>query len=128
MTLFVPHLPALLRSLLRIHHPAATRPLLATLAAARVRLQKPRRAAQRLSTPAASADACAPGWGLTQRETEVATWLTRAKSNGEIAVILGMARRTVEKHMERILGKLGVENRTAAALLIVTEDERAGSR
>jgi DNA-binding CsgD family transcriptional regulator len=54
--------------------------------------------------------------GLTQREMEVALWLAQGKSNPEIATILAAPVRTVEKHVERVLQKLGVENRTAAAI------------
>jgi DNA-binding CsgD family transcriptional regulator len=57
--------------------------------------------------------------GLTPRETEIAVWLAKGKSNQEIAAILGAPVRTVEKHVERILAKLGVENRAAAAVTIV---------
>ncbi len=56
--------------------------------------------------------------GFTRREAEVARWLGWGKTNPEIAVILRMSPRTVEKHMERILEKLGVENRTAAAVIV----------
>jgi DNA-binding CsgD family transcriptional regulator len=52
---------------------------------------------------------------LTPREREVLLWLTRGKSNSQIAQILGMKPSTVSKHLERIYPKLGVENRTAAA-------------
>ena len=55
------------------------------------------------------------GLGLTRRETEVLAWVAEGKTSGEIASILGMAGRTVEKHLERIYPKLGVETRTAAA-------------
>jgi DNA-binding CsgD family transcriptional regulator len=113
--LFASHLHALVGSIFGTH--VRTTPLLATLPAILTRLEK-----------APSAAHGSSGWGLTPRELEVATWLTLAKNNPEIAVILGMGRRTVEKHVERILEKLGVENRTAAALLIATEDKRAGSR
>jgi DNA-binding CsgD family transcriptional regulator len=54
-------------------------------------------------------------FGLTAREAEVLHWVAQAKRNGEIAIILGITERTVQKHMERILATLGVENRTAAA-------------
>jgi len=57
--------------------------------------------------------------GLTPRESDVATWLAGGRSNGEIAALLRMSPRTVEKHVENILGKLGVENRTAAALVVL---------
>ena len=52
--------------------------------------------------------------GLTPREAEVLFWLSEGKTNAEIGVILNSARRTVEKHVEHILEKLGVENRAAA--------------
>lgn len=55
---------------------------------------------------------------LTPRETEIAHWLAAGKTNPEIAIILNSHPRTVEKHVEKILEKLGVENRTAAAVLI----------
>lgn len=55
---------------------------------------------------------------LTRREAEVAVWLAEGKTNREIALILDLAARTVEKHLESILRKLRVENRTAAAILI----------
>jgi DNA-binding NarL/FixJ family response regulator len=57
-------------------------------------------------------------YGLTTRQTEVASWLAGGKSNSEIARILGNSVRTVEKHLEAILAKLKVENRTAAALAL----------
>lgn len=59
-----------------------------------------------------------PTLGLTKRELQVAVWLARGRTNPEIARILAISPRTVEKHVERILIKLGVENRTAAAGLI----------
>ena len=54
---------------------------------------------------------------LTPRETEVLTWLARGKTNRDIADILGMSHRTVNKHLEHIFEKLGVETRAAAAAL-----------
>ena len=52
---------------------------------------------------------------ITKRESEVLYWLANGKSNKEIAVILDMSVRTVNKHLEQVFPKLGVENRTAAA-------------
>ena len=52
--------------------------------------------------------------GLTPREAEVLFWLSEGKADSEVAIILGSARRTVEKHVEHILGKLHAENRAAA--------------
>jgi DNA-binding NarL/FixJ family response regulator len=53
--------------------------------------------------------------GVTSREAEVLVWIARGKSNRDIAEILGMSPRTVNKHLEQIYVKLGVENRAAAA-------------
>lgn len=53
--------------------------------------------------------------GLTLREAEVLFWVTQGKSNSDIGIILGSSVRTVQKHLEHIFAKLGVESRTAAA-------------
>ncbi len=53
--------------------------------------------------------------GLTARETEVLTWIAQGKTNYEIGVILSACTGTICKHVEHILSKLFVENRTAAA-------------
>ena len=52
---------------------------------------------------------------LTAREAEVLYWVVKGKINRDIADILGSSPATVKKHLERILAKLGVETRTAAA-------------
>jgi DNA-binding NarL/FixJ family response regulator len=52
---------------------------------------------------------------LTPRESEVLVWISRGKTNQEIAMILDFSPRTVNKHLEQIFRKLGVENRTTAA-------------
>jgi DNA-binding NarL/FixJ family response regulator len=57
--------------------------------------------------------------GLTTREGEVLSWLSKGKTNRDIAQILGLSPRTVDKHLEQIYSKLGVENRTAAATIAV---------
>lgn len=54
---------------------------------------------------------------LTPRETEVLSWLAKGKTNRDIADILGMSPRTVNKHLEHIFEKLGVETRSAATAL-----------
>jgi DNA-binding NarL/FixJ family response regulator len=56
---------------------------------------------------------------VTGREAEVLLWIARGKSNRDIAEILGLSPRTVNKHLEQIYAKLGVENRTSAAALAV---------
>jgi DNA-binding response OmpR family regulator/DNA-binding CsgD family transcriptional regulator len=54
---------------------------------------------------------------LTAREAEVLYWVVKGKINRDIADILGASPATVKKHLERILAKLGVETRTAAAAM-----------
>jgi DNA-binding NarL/FixJ family response regulator len=51
---------------------------------------------------------------LTEREAEVLVWTARGKSNREMSEILNISPRTVNKHLERIFTKLGVESRAAA--------------
>ncbi len=53
---------------------------------------------------------------LTPREREVLDWVAAGKTNRDVAAILGASARTVEKHLERIYEKLGVETRTAAVM------------
>jgi DNA-binding response OmpR family regulator/DNA-binding CsgD family transcriptional regulator len=62
--------------------------------------------------------------GLTTREGEVLSWLSKGKTNRDIAQILGLSPRTVDKHLEQIYSKLGVENRTAAAAIAVNAKNR----
>jgi DNA-binding NarL/FixJ family response regulator len=52
---------------------------------------------------------------LTTRESEVLLWISRGKANREIGEILAISPRTVNKHLEQIFVKLGVENRASAA-------------
>jgi DNA-binding CsgD family transcriptional regulator len=54
--------------------------------------------------------------GLTEREREVAALITQGKSNREIAEILVVNYRTIEKHVENMLAKLGFASRTQIAL------------
>lgn len=62
--------------------------------------------------------------GLTTREGEVLSWLSKGKTNRDIAQILGLSPRTVDKHLEQIYSKLGVENRTAAAAIATGANRR----
>src|SRR6188508_194201 len=59
--------------------------------------------------------------GLTPRETEVLTWIAQGKTNYEIGVILSACTGTICKHVQRILVKLSVENRTAAAAIALAK-------
>ncbi len=54
---------------------------------------------------------------LTSREADVLLWLVNGKSNKEIAEILDISPRTVNKYLDHVYVKLGVENRTAAAMV-----------
>jgi DNA-binding CsgD family transcriptional regulator len=56
---------------------------------------------------------------VTDREAEVLLWIARGKSNRDIAEILSLSPRTVNKHLEQIYTKLGVKNRASAAALAV---------
>jgi DNA-binding NarL/FixJ family response regulator len=56
---------------------------------------------------------------LTPREREVIIRLAQGRTNQQIGMDLKVGPRTIEKHVERILAKLGVTNRTMAALIVV---------
>ncbi|KTR06606.1 LuxR family transcriptional regulator [Aureimonas ureilytica] len=58
-------------------------------------------------------------FNLTAREADVLLWLTRGKSNRDIATILDLSPRTVNKHLEVVFTKLGVENRATASFLVM---------
>lgn len=72
----------------------------------------------RLKTPQnqnSAAAALRERFQLTLRESDVLLWIANGKTNREIGQILEMSPRTVNKHLEQVFRKLGVENRTAAA-------------
>jgi DNA-binding CsgD family transcriptional regulator len=54
--------------------------------------------------------------GLTRREAEVMEWLRQGKTSSEIAIILGCAGRTVDKHLANLYRKLGVNSQAAVIL------------
>jgi two-component system, NarL family, response regulator LiaR len=56
---------------------------------------------------------------LTPRELEVLAELARGRANKAIAFELGVSERTVKTHVSNILGKLGVSDRTQAAVYAV---------
>ena len=64
-----------------------------------------------------------PGAGelLTAREREVLTLVARGRANKLIALDLGVSEKTVKAHVSNILGKLGLHDRTQAALYAVRE-------
>lgn len=57
-------------------------------------------------------------FNLTRREAEVLYWTMQGKTNRDIGDILGTSPRTVNKHLEHVFEKLGVETRTAASALV----------
>ena len=59
---------------------------------------------------------------LTSREREVLAELTKGRSNREIARALGVSEKTVKAHVSSVLAKLGVQDRTQAALLAVRHE------
>lgn len=63
------------------------------------------------------ADLLRTALGLTAREAEVLVWIAAGKSNRDISEILNISPRTVNKHLEQVFTKLGVENRAAAAAI-----------
>lgn len=69
-------------------------------------------------------DALGARFGLTVREAEVLLWVSRGKTNRDIGDILGMAPRTVNKHLEHLFRKLHVETRAAAAALAMKTLDR----
>jgi DNA-binding NarL/FixJ family response regulator len=58
----------------------------------------------------------APDPGLTPREQEVLDLIERGFANKRIALELGIAEKTVKTHVSHVLAKLGVSDRTQAAL------------
>lgn len=62
--------------------------------------------------------------GLSPREAEVMHWVCEGKTNPEIAAILQVTIHTINRHVEHILAKLGVENRQKA-MVAVLEKTRA---
>lgn len=54
---------------------------------------------------------------LTPREADVLLWTARGKSNKDMSDILNISARTVNKHLEQIFIKIGVENRASAAAI-----------
>lgn len=75
----------------------------------------------REESDAAQIEALMAAFKLTSRESEVLYWTIKGKTNRDIGDILGTSPRTVNKHLEHVFTKLGVETRTAAASLAATK-------
>ena len=59
-------------------------------------------------------------WGLSDREAGILTLIAESKTGPEISILLRISHDTVRKHTSRILEKLGVETRTAAASMALS--------
>lgn len=70
---------------------------------------------------AAKIEALMASFKLTLREAEVLYWVAMGKTSRDIGDILGSSPRTVNKHLEHVFIKLGVETRTAAAALAINK-------
>ena len=57
---------------------------------------------------------------LGEREVETLTWAARGKTSAEIALILGLSKRTVDFHLDNARSKLGVATRTQAVMKAAT--------
>ena len=58
---------------------------------------------------------------LTRRERDVLELIARGQSNKRIALALGISEKTVKTHVGHLLAKLGVSDRTQAAVMAVEE-------
>jgi DNA-binding NarL/FixJ family response regulator len=81
--------------------------------------QELRRVTGALATPRITADVEAP---LTQRESEVLKQLAHGLTNKQIAESLGISYETVKEHVQHVLGKIGVSDRTQAAVWAVRKE------
>lgn len=80
----------------------------------------------REESDAAVVDALMAAFRLTTREAEVLYWVIKGKTSPDIGEILGSSPRTVNKHLEHVFAKLGVENRTAAASVAMARIRMGG--
>lgn len=62
--------------------------------------------------------------GLTAREAEVLLWVSYGKTTRDISDMLNISRRTVQKHLENVFVKLGVETRSSAAAIAIRVTEQ----
>ncbi|WP_153160291.1 response regulator transcription factor [Zoogloea sp. 1C4] len=82
--------------------------------------------ALREESDTAMIEALQAAFRLTTREAEVLYWVIKGKTSPDIGEILGSSPRTVNKHLEHVFAKLGVENRTAAASVAMARIRMGG--
>jgi DNA-binding CsgD family transcriptional regulator len=58
---------------------------------------------------------------LNEREIETLTWVARGKTSAQIADMLGLAKRTIDFHIDNARAKLGAATRTQAVAKATTE-------
>lgn len=61
---------------------------------------------------------------LTNREVEIAAWISQGKSNNDIANLLQVTENTVRNHLSRIFQKTGCNNRSSLAVAIVQQEQQ----
>jgi DNA-binding CsgD family transcriptional regulator len=59
--------------------------------------------------------------GITEREREVLTWAARGLSSRDTGVVLDIAKRTVDEHMQTVARKLGAANKTQAVAIAIRD-------
>lgn len=80
-------------------------------------------ALQEIETPLAGRVA-----SLARREREVSQWISKGKTNRDIAQVLGLSENTVKHHVSNILKKMGVSNRVGLASLLAEHDRQSHRR
>jgi two-component system, NarL family, response regulator len=76
-------------------------------------------AGERYMSPAAEARLAARTTQLSPRETELLAFLAQGQSNKQIALAMGLAEGTVRIHLSNVFEKLGVHDRTQAAIVAI---------
>ena len=76
---------------------------------------------QRAPAQAQDAASATASTRLTDREREIITWVSKGKSSADVAQIVGIAERTVNFHIEKVMRKLDVTTRMQAAIACVRQ-------
>ena len=69
--------------------------------------------------PGPTGAAAVPAVRLTEREREIIAWVSRGKSSADVAQIVGIAERTVNFHVEKVMRKLDVATRMQATIACI---------